>query len=67
MLFAPLTGAGFNPARWLGPAIVSGTWDDALVYILGPIIGAVLALALYTGIVLTPQERLGERPIDVLD
>jgi hypothetical protein len=37
------------------------------VYIIGPIIGAVLALALYTGIVLTPQERLGERPIDVLD
>ena len=67
MIFAPLTGAGFNPARWLGPAIASGEWDDALVFIIGPIIGAVLATFLYKAIVLDPEGRRGERPIDVLD
>lgn len=67
MLFAPLTGAGFNPARWLGPALAGGEWGDAWVFVLGPILGAVLALLLYTAIVLTPQARAGERPIDALD
>ena len=66
-IFAPLTGAGLNPARWLGPALASGTWDDAWVFVVGPIIGAVLAYFLYAAIVLDPQERSGERPIDVLD
>ncbi len=67
MLFGPLTGAGFNPARWLGPAAVSGTWDDAWVFILGPIIGALVATFAFKALVLGPQERIAERPIDVLD
>jgi MIP family channel proteins len=67
MILAPLTGAGLNPARWLGPALASGTWDDAWVFIVGPVIGAVLAAFLYAAIVLEPQARVGERPIDVLD
>jgi MIP family channel proteins len=67
MILAPLTGAGFNPARWLGPALASGTWDDGWVFIVAPVIGAVLAAFLYTALVLDPEGRRGERPIDVLD
>ena len=39
----PLTGAALNPARWFGPAIVSGDWSNAWVYIFAPIVGALIA------------------------
>ena len=39
----PITGAALNPARWFGPALVSGDWTNAWVYIVAPIAGALLA------------------------
>ena len=66
MVLGPLSGASFNPARWFAPAIVGGELQDAWVYIIAPIIGAVLALMAYTAIVLTPQGREGDRPKDHL-
>jgi glycerol uptake facilitator protein len=50
VLFAqPLTGAALNPARWFGPVFwdaLAGSegrpWADALVYLAGPILGALL-------------------------
>jgi aquaporin TIP len=47
MVAEPFTGGAMNPARALGPALLSGTWDDHLVYWIGPIIGAVVASLLY--------------------
>lgn len=41
MAIGPLTGASFNPARSLGPALVSGVWEAHLVYWIGPMLGAV--------------------------
>ncbi|MGE3960702.1 MAG: MIP/aquaporin family protein [Dehalococcoidia bacterium] len=43
----PLTGAMVNPARAFGPALLSGTWDDQLVWWIGPVIGGVIAAMAY--------------------
>jgi MIP family channel proteins len=71
LAFAPLTGAGLNPARALGPAIVAGEFlggfgKFAIVYLLGPAIGGLLAALGYKLLVLDPVERIGDRPVDVL-
>jgi MIP family channel proteins len=47
MAGGPLTGAAMNPARWLGAAIPAGHFANALVYFIGPILGAVAAALLY--------------------
>ena len=68
MILGPLTGAGLNPARSFGPGLVAGEIPNALAYIVGPVVGAVLAYVLYTVMVLRPAGRdPGDRPIDHLD
>jgi aquaporin Z len=46
-LEAPISGTSTNPARSLGPAVVSGDWHDWWVYWLGPTLGTLLAVAAY--------------------
>jgi MIP family channel proteins len=43
----PLTGGSFNPARWFGPALVSNEWGDVWPYLVGPIVGSLLAAAVF--------------------
>ena len=59
LLFGPLTGASFNPARSLGPALWAWRWGDEYVYILGPFIGAVFAALLFN---LTDYAKNPENP-----
>ncbi len=42
-----LTGAAMNPARALGPALVSWTWTAQAVWWIGPILGCVIAMQVY--------------------
>jgi MIP family channel proteins len=52
MVVGPATGAGLNPARWLGPALASGSFPDFAIYIVGPIAGALAAAFSYRALVL---------------
>ena len=52
----PLTRASLNPARTLGPAIVSGNYADIWLYFVGPFVGAVLAVLLYVGVLKDKDE-----------
>jgi MIP family channel proteins len=59
-----LTGAAVNPARWFGTAIWEMTlptlrpnaFADNLVYLIGPLAGALLAGGIYTLLLLPPEE-----------
>jgi len=47
MFGGPISGASMNPARSLAPAIVSGEFHALWVYLLAPVLGAVIAVPLW--------------------
>ena len=61
MVIGSLTGAGFNPARAFGPALVSGEWGGAgdflLAYVVAPCIGSVAAALAYFNLFITPGAK----------
>ncbi|WP_027391170.1 MIP/aquaporin family protein [Aquimarina latercula] len=44
MFAGPMTNASMNPARSLGPALLSGHWEHQWLYMIAPIVGAILAV-----------------------
>jgi aquaporin Z len=52
-----LTGAAFNPARALGPMVVTGNFADVWLYMAAPIVGAVVAAMLHIGLARLIRER----------
>lgn len=47
LVFGPLTGASMNPARSIGPAIISGDIAHLWLYITAPILGAVSTVPIF--------------------
>lgn len=47
LMGGPLTGAAMNPARWFGPAVASGAFDNWYVWWVGPLIGAIVSAVLF--------------------
>ena len=56
LMGGPLTRASLNPARTLGPAIVSGNYADIWLYFVGPLAGGILAALLYMGVLRDKEE-----------
>lgn len=44
MFAGPISGASMNPARSLGPAVVSGHFGQLWIYLVGTVLGAALAV-----------------------
>jgi MIP family channel proteins len=60
LMGGPLTGASLNPARTIGPAVMTGNFSDIWVYLVGCPLGGILAGLLYKGY-FEERERGGRR------
>jgi aquaporin Z len=58
-----LTGAAFNPARALGPMVVTGNFTDAWLYVTAPMVGAVVAAMMHIGLTRLADEGARTAPI----
>ncbi|MEE2788547.1 MAG: MIP family channel protein [Myxococcota bacterium] len=61
LMAGPLTGASMNPARSLGPALISGHLTHLAVYLTAPFVGALLGGGLY----MTIRCEIDTEPEDV--
>lgn len=59
----PITGAGMNPARWFGPAVMQGQWSNVAVYLAGPLLGALVAAFIYD-YVIAPAKKEVTQPAE---
>ncbi len=61
MIIAPMTGASFNPARALGPAIVAESFNGVgkwlLLYVVAALVGALLAVFLYSWLMVASGKK----------
>jgi len=56
MFGGPITGASMNPARSIGPALVSGDLHALWLYIAAPLVGAALGALAYQFVRGEPQQ-----------
>lgn len=47
MFAGPICGASMNPVRSLGPALVSGHWENLWIYLVAPCVGALAGLGAF--------------------
>ncbi len=59
MFAGPITGASMNPARSIGPALVSGHYEHLWLYIVATILGALLAALVFVKMIHADKESGG--------
>jgi aquaporin TIP len=64
LMGGPLTGAAMNPARAFGPELIARHWNDAWIWYVGPLVGAVLAALAYDWLYLRPPRPVPVGPPD---
>lgn len=47
LIAGPIEGTGINPARWFGPALAGGYWENWSIYTIAPMIGGLLGAYSY--------------------
>ncbi|KAI5080870.1 hypothetical protein GOP47_0004053 [Adiantum capillus-veneris] len=47
IIVGPISGGGINPARALGPALVSWNFTDLWIYMVGPTVGGIFGALMY--------------------
>jgi aquaporin Z len=57
-----LTGGALNPARWFGPAVVAMDFTNAIVWIVGPLLGAAVVALVYRYMFLPEAEATEAQP-----
>jgi aquaporin Z/aquaporin NIP len=57
VISGPVSGAGVNPARAIGPMILTGQFPDWWAYLAAPVAGGVAAVALYDGFLRAESAR----------
>ena len=50
LITGPIEGTGINPARWFGPALAGGYWDNWSIYTIAPMLGGALGAVGYRGL-----------------
>ena len=53
----PVTGASMNPARSLAPNVIAQEWSTLWIFVVGPLVGAVLAALTYEKIRCVNEEN----------
>ena len=65
LISGPITGAGVNPARAIGPMIAVGKFTDWWVYLTAPLVGGTVAATLYERLLrsgFSPDNPQGQVP-----
>ena len=57
MFAGPICGASMNPARSLAPAVVSGHLEHLWIYLTAPVLGASLAVPLWSALAIRQKEH----------
>ncbi|MBC7842548.1 MAG: aquaporin [Gemmatimonadaceae bacterium] len=55
LAIGPLTGASMNPARTIGPMIITGVYEGLALYLTAPIVGAVVGALIYRHLMLDAE------------